>query len=189
MRNDVQELHGNGNRIIEPGERIELIPWVENLTEGVLENLRGVASSKNEFINWKNNSAEWQAVPASEKAASSRAVVFTVDADAVCGTEFNIDLDFEISKRKKHFSQTFLIGRSAGQKELYQGVGLPMEIPDLDTIEADILVDGSDWDAGTVVHEARLKFELKHTYHGDLNISLIAPDGEELLVRKMQGTR
>ena len=187
VRNDVQELHGNGNRIIEPGERIELIPWVENLTEGVLENLRGVASSKNEFINWKNNSAEWQAVPASEKAASSRAVVFTVDADAVCGTEFNIDLDFEISKRKKHFSQTFLIGRSAGQKELYQGVGLPMEIPDLDTIEADILVDGSDWDAGTVVHEARLKFELKHTYHGDLNISLIAPDGEELLVRKMQG--
>ena len=187
VRNDVQELQGNGNRIIEPGERIELTSWVENLTDGVLENLRGVASSTSEHLNWENSSAEWQQVAAGETAPSSRAVVFTVDADATCGSEFNIDLDFDLGKRQKHFSENFLIGRSAGQQELYQGVGLPMEIPDLDMIEAEIWVDGTDWGEDTVVHAARLRFALKHTYHGDLNISLIAPDGEELLVKKLSG--
>lgn len=187
VRNDVRELHGNGNRIIEPGERIEITPVVENLTDDVLENLLGIASSTSEYINWKNSRAEWQQMAVGEKAPSSRAVVFTVDADATCGEEFNVNLDFNIDKRKKHFSEKFLIGRSAGQKELYQGVGLPMEIPDLETIEVDVLVDGIDWGVDTVVHEARLRFELRHTYHGDLNISLVAPDGKELLVKKMQG--
>ncbi len=187
VRNDVQELYGNSNHIIEPGERIEITPWVENLTDDVLENLHGVVSSTSEYINWKVNSAEWQQVAVGEKAPSSRAVVFTVDADATCGQEFNVDLDFNIGKRKKHFSENFLIGRSAGQKELYQGVGLPMEIPDLETTEADVWVDGIDWHADTVVYRAQLKFELEHTYHGDLNISLIAPDGEELQIKKMKG--
>ena len=187
VRNDVQELHGNDNRIIEPGETIELTPWIENLTEEVLENLQGIASSTHAHIDWQHNSAEWQQVAAGEKAPSSRAVVFTVDAEATCGSEFNIDLDFNIGKHKKHFSENFRIGRSAGQKELYQGVGLPMEIPDLETIEVDVLVDGIEWSEGTVVYEARLRFELKHSYHGDLNLSLIAPDGEELVVKRMQG--
>ncbi len=187
VRNDVQELHGNGNRIIEPGERIKLTSWVENLTDSVLENLRGIASSTSDHLSWENSSAEWQQVAVGEKAPSSRSVVFTVDPNAACGSEFNIDLDFDVGKRKKHFSENFLIGRSAGQKELYQGVGLPMEIPDLETIEADILVDSIDWGEDTVIYEARLRFDLKHTYHGDLNISLIAPNGEELLVKKMSG--
>lgn len=187
VRSDVQELHGNDNRIIEPGETIELTPWIENLTEEVLENLQGMASSTHAHIDWKHNSAEWQQVAAGEKAPSSRSVVFTVDAEATCGSQFNIDLDFNIGKHKKHFSENFRIGRSAGQKELYQGVGMPMEIPDLETIEANILVDGTEWSEDTVVYEAQLSFELKHSYHGDLNLSLLAPDGEELPIKKMQG--
>ncbi len=187
VRNDVQELHGNDNRVIEPGERIELTPWVENLTAGLLHDLRGTASTTNSYINWKNSQAEWDEVAAGEKAPSSRSIVFTVDADAVCGEEFNIDLDFRIGKRKKHFSENFRIGRSAGQKALYQGVGLPLEIPDLEMVEAEVMVDGLDWREDTPIHAAQLKFELQHTYHGDLNISLIAPDGEEVLTKKMQG--
>ena len=187
VRNELQELHGNGNRIIEPGERIELTPWVENLTDDVLHNLRGVVSTTNEYVNWKNAYAEWNEVAAGTKAPSSQAIVFTVDADAVCGEEFNIDLDFEIGKRKKHFSENFRLGRSAGQKTLYQGVGLPVEIPDLEMIEVGVMVDGRDWQEDTVIHAAHLTFDLKHTYHGDLNISLIAPDGEEVLVKKLQG--
>ena len=187
VRNDVQELHGNGNRIIEPGERIEITPWVENVTDDVLQDLRGVGSSASEFVQWDNSTAEWQQVAAGEKQPSSVPLTFTIAADTTCGEEFSIALDFQIGKRKKHFSENFLVGRSAGQKNLYQGVGLPTEIPDLETAEVAVMVDGEHWQADTLVYEAHLKFALKHTYHGDLNIALITPNGDEIAIKKIKG--
>ena len=187
VRNDVLELQGNGNRIIEPGELIEITPWVENVTDDVLQNLRGVASSASEFVQWGNNTAEWPQVAAGEKQPSSVPLTFTIAEDTTCGEKFSIALDFQLGKRKKHFSESFLVGRSAGQKALYQGVGLPTEIPDLETVEVAVMVDGEHWQADTLVYEAQLKFELKHTYHGDLNITLIAPNGEEIVIKKMKG--
>ena len=187
VRNVVQELRGNGNRIIEPGERIEITPWVENVTDNVLQDLRGVASSAQEFVQWENDTAKWKQVAAGDKQPSTVPLTFMIAENTTCGEEFSIALDFQIGKRKKHFSENFLVGRSAGQKTLYQGVGLPTEIPDLEITEVAVMVDGEHWHADTVVYEAQLKFELKHTYHGDLNIALIAPDGEEILIKKMQG--
>lgn len=187
VRNDVNELLGNSNGIIEPGERIELTPWIENVTEGKLQGLRGLASSDSEHLNWENNTAQWQEIDVGSKTPSSVPLVFNVAENATCGAEFSIKLDFEVAKRRKSFSEKFRIGHSAGQKSLYQSVGLPIEIPDQETVEAAVIVDGEQWHADTVIHEARLRFAIMHSFMGDLNISLIAPNGEEIQVKKLRG--
>lgn len=187
VRSDMNEAHGNGNRVIEPGERIELTPWIENLTDRNLESLQGLASSDSEYLVWQNNAANWSSIAAGEKDKSDAPLVFTVKDDAVCGSKFEVNLDFEIAKKPKHFSESFLIGRLTGERSLYQGVGLPMEIPDLQIVEVEVLVDGEQWQENTEIYQAHLKFAINHSFMGDLNVSLIAPDDTEIEVEKFRG--
>lgn len=183
----IRELHGDANMVIEPGEKIELTPWIENHTGVGMVSLSARGSSDSEHVVWQNSTALWEGIGIGETKKSDVPFIFTVQEYTPCGSEFEMGLDFKIGGIVKHFAKSYRVGRQIGRRLLYQGMGLPAEIPDFGMMETAVVVGGDQWQENTTVYQAHMRVTISHSYLGDLQVSLILPEGREVVVQKLQG--
>lgn len=184
---EIDELRGNNNQVIEPGEQIELTPLLKNVSGHRLTNVRGRATSNSDQLQWREAIARWSAINNGATVASEQPLVFSLSEDTVCGSSFNINLQVTVGKESKNFTENFVVGRSMGEPQLYQAVGLPIAIPDLTTVTAGLVIDDGLWQAETEIQKAQLKFVVRHSFIGDLTASLISPSGEVIEIERFSG--
>ena len=185
--NEFDELRGNDNQIIEPGEQIELTPRLKNVSGQRLTDIRGQASSDSDQLQWQETDVYWPAINNGATVASDQPLVFSLNESMVCGSSFNVNLQVTVGKDKKNFTESFTVGRLTGEPQLYQAVGLPIAIPDLATGIASLVVDDQQWQPETTVQKAQLRFAVNHTFIGDLTALLITPSGKTIEVSKFSG--
>jgi subtilisin-like proprotein convertase family protein len=105
-----------------------------------------------------------------------------VAADAACGSSFTGKIILTAGPRQASITKVFDIGRSMGTPEKFMGEALPVEIKDNQTVYSPTQISGTQWEAGTKVKEAYLKFDATHSYVGDLKIGLVSPEGKTIEV-------
>src|SRR5690606_10540119 len=65
----------------------------------------------------------------------------------------------------------------------YEPANLPLPIPDTGTLESPVIVEGFDAPIG----EVTVSLHIQHTYDSDLHISLLSPDGTEIVLSANRG--
>lgn len=175
-----REQRGNGNHVIEPGEKIEFNAWLKNTTERDFVNLKARASSDSVFLQWHNDVAVWSRLSSGNTMSSDTPLVFTVSEDTPCGESFKIDLELDIENKLRRFSSVLHVGTPSGKPNMFQGVGMPREIPDSSLVEVSVVAQGQQWRESTEVYNAQLKFSLFHFAHQQVVVELVTPDGKAI---------
>lgn len=176
------EQRGNGNRVIEPGETIEVNAWLKNTTARDFVNLQARASSASEYLQWHNDVATWQQLASGNTMRSDTPLSFTVSEDTPCGESFKIDLELDIENQLRSISTVLQVGSPSGRPDLFKGVGLPREIPDSSAVEVRVSAQGQQWQETTTVAAAQLKFSLFHFAHQQIKAELVTPEGKAVEV-------
>jgi subtilisin-like proprotein convertase family protein len=180
----VRELHleersGNGNGVPEPGEVYELSATIANQTPEDIEDVVGrlkISSPEGGVV--LEGELHWDQLPSEAAARSSNALRFAIPASAPCGTEFSVDLKMAAASREAEYHGTIQTGSSTGVVQTSAG-GLPQPIRDNRTTTATMQLAADGVDPSTGVKRAWLKFDITHTYRGDLKIFLVSPSGTQ----------
>jgi subtilisin-like proprotein convertase family protein len=100
---------------------------------------------------------------------------FTADSSLVCGSTLTATLQLQDgSTNLGTVTYTFTVGllNPYTTTANYSSGGISVPIPDLATIESPITIPD-----GGAVSDVNVRVRLNHTFDGDLNISLVHPDG------------
>jgi subtilisin-like proprotein convertase family protein len=185
----VTVLDSDEDQIIEPGESIQLHMLAKNPSDNLLEELKGNISIEEDFegIIVEHSGLLWGPMETGESSLSTVPAVISLSDDVACGTEFTTKVHLYSDTREAFYHHKFLVGINDGTTQTYPAQGLPIPILDRQEISADLEVSSSDWDNDTLIHRAHLKFDIRHTYIGDLTVSLRSPGGELVQIYKGQG--
>ena len=127
-------------------------------------------------------------IAAGETLVSNQAVSFHVSEEAVCGTSLKAKVNLSSSNKQGTIFKTFQLGRNQGTAKNYNANDLPAPIEDRQTTTSSVEVEGDLWKSDTEVQKAHLKFDITHTYQGDLIIKLISPDKSVFDIYKGRGS-
>lgn len=169
---------GNGNGVIEPGETVSLTVSAQN---GGSKELTGLTADMTvtgtSGVALKNGALSWDAIPARSKAPSISPVVLTVAPQVACGTSINTTVKFKADSRTAAVNRTLLVGKLVGTEKSFAASGLPLRIRDNRTVDASNTIASEEWKPETLIQSLRVKFQIKHSYIGDLAVRLISPSG------------
>lgn len=175
------EVSGNGNGLIEPGEQIKFDVSLINTTNVEQISVVGsatVASQSNGIVVTQAD-LDFGNIAVGETANSSTSVVLNVENETACGTTFDVVYDLHSPVRQAKFKKSYLVGRKlVGGATLVTAIDLPLPIRDKSNTSTALVFEGDDWLPQTPVHAAHLKFDISHSYRGDIIVTLINPSGD-----------
>ena len=185
----IDDTQGNGNGIIEPGETINLWMNARNAAATDLVGLIGnVSATGAPGVTVDNALITWDIIAAGSQSRNLSAARMNVPASVTCGSEIDVKVNLSAGTRTAVASEKMYVGNLAGVALATSAAGLPLSSPDNSSTSADVSVSGAQWNATTTVLSARLKFDITHTYVGDLSISLTSPDGTVKEIFKGSGS-
>ncbi len=170
------EVQGDGDPYAEPGETYSLSLQVKNSGNQASEATQLSVSASHANLNVQSIS-----IPRLNQGESiAISINYEIHTDAACGSQLEISL---LINEKLH-KQVLALGRA----NFYEAKVTPfLNIPDndLDGVKSSIDVDLPEGDE--VLEILGVGVEIEHTYIGDLQLSLIAPDGTSLLLHNESG--
>ncbi|MBP6219446.1 MAG: proprotein convertase P-domain-containing protein [Oligoflexales bacterium] len=173
--------------VVEPGETVSFHVKAKNNTQGELNSLTAKFSVNAPGIQVEQGDLSWASIAAGATASSETSGLFRVDSSVACGTSFASILKMKRGRDELITTKDWTVGRNVGTESLYTASDLPLVIKDTHTTKATVAIDSSNWGDHDKVQKVHLKFELKHSYLGDLTINLIAPNGQAHEVYRGRG--
>lgn len=184
----IDDAAGNGDGVVDPGESVNVWLNARNASATDLSSLAGVLSATgNSDITVSNALLTWPTIPARSARRSQRPAVLSVGNEVACGTSFEVKVNLSAGARSAVATRQMYVGKLAGTARVTSVEGLPLPINDNDSTTVGLNVSGGQWQADTKVLNARLKFDITHTFVGDLTVSLTAPDGSVKEIYKGSG--
>ena len=180
-------IGGNGNGVLEPGETATISVTARNAASTDVQALAGILTVDGTAVAVTNGNLNWSVVPSHGSASSDDTATIHVASDAACGAAVNAKVNLTSGARSAVAEQLLTIGTLNGTADLLKATGLPQPISDNTTTTTTLDVSGSQWDATMTVYSAHLKFDVRHSYVGDLTARLIGPDGTSKDVWKGSG--
>jgi subtilisin-like proprotein convertase family protein len=178
----------DGDQIIEPGESIKLKLKVRNPSKTrELEKLTATMTSPEDSLVFEKTNIAWEPIAPLASSSSYDAFEFNVPSDTPCGSKINTQISMKNMQQQITFEHSFHLGKNQSNPIDYSAKELPVHINDfqITTVPIDIL--DSIWEEDTNIEKAILSFKLKHTYVGDLSISLKTPEQTEIPVFRGRG--
>ncbi len=184
----VQLDDGNGNGGLDANECVDLLIALENVALPITQVVTGITAVL------KSLSPAVTADPLPRSYAnlapggrSTNALPFRISTGRVfdCGTNAQFLLQISTSNHIT-FSLPFQLQPSAAQTgapRIYAPADLPAPIPDLGTAESVVLVAGMD----QLLKRVRVAVHLTHSFDYDLRLSLVSPDGTEVVLSSSNG--
>ncbi|MBP6217146.1 MAG: proprotein convertase P-domain-containing protein [Oligoflexales bacterium] len=181
---DIEDSDKDG--IVEPGETVSFHVKAKNNTQAELSSLTGQFSINTPGIQVDQGDLSWSPIAAGATASSETAGLFKIDSSVACGTNFTSTLKMKRGRDELISTKDWTVGRNVGTESLYAASGLPLVIKDVHTTKATVAIS-SNWGEHDKVQKVHLKFDVKHSYLGDLTINLIAPNGQAHEVYRGRG--
>ena len=178
----VQEVQGNNNQALEPGETADLWFKLENLANRAYQNVRAVITSVgNKFDVIKGEVIFSSIGPKSDKAQDNPFEIKL--SNLTCGEKFNINLELGLENGKKsNIQRTLQVGKLVTTAPINQSVNQP--IPD--NVATGLTSQINVAETGTFA-ELQVTVDITHPYIGDLTIKLISPDAKEFVLHRKEG--
>ncbi|MBI2601643.1 MAG: proprotein convertase P-domain-containing protein [Deltaproteobacteria bacterium] len=174
--------------VMEPGEEVDLRFIARNASNKTLEALKGELSVSQRGVVVEQASLNWDSIPQASSKPSRDQARLQIGEDVRCGTIFPGKMKLSSGQREISIVKDFAIGRNQGTPQAFVASGLPIPIVDHQTVIAKVRVQNDEWEDGVTVYNAALKFDIRHSYVGDLTVHLRGPGGESAQVFKGQGS-
>jgi len=185
---ETTQLQGNDNGIVEPGETFSISLSVHNDSSINIVDMAAIASIEgNDKVSISNNPLAWSTIPVGQSLASSNQVEMVIADDAVCGSSFKVVFAQKSATRTGSLDHSFTLGSHKGTDVKFAVADLPAPIPDKSSVEFEIENNTDIWQADTTVRTAHVKFDITHTYRGDITVYLTSPDGIKTKIHKGSG--
>jgi subtilisin-like proprotein convertase family protein len=188
---NTQEVSGNNNDVIEPGETVTLsVNYLNNTGINISQlSAYGQITPATEGITLSSNPITWNEVANGSSQRSNGVLRLELSEAVACGTQFGITFNMESRDPARNAVQIhdFAVGKNIGVAESEAAAGLPLGIPDLEKVSATVEIGSTQWASDTTVLSGRLKFDIKHSYIGDVTVTLISPAGERIEVFQGDG--
>jgi len=183
-----EEVAGNGNGIIEPGEAFNVSTQLTNRTDETYSNLSLAFRAKKKGVVTIHSKSRVDVLKAFSKADQSSPFVVYFDQNLKCGDDVNFDMELNLGKRQGRVEMSKPIGNITSSEEFK--LSPKQIIPDMvpaGILSPQFLLDSIP--ARAVV----LKATFTHRYRSELRATLIAPTGESFdldvkSAKKIQGS-
>lgn len=174
---DWNEKSGNNNQVIEPGESLDFTFTLANGSQKATTGVRASLSSASPGVTILNKDAIYPDLGVGESKVNAEPFVVKVDEAAQCGATFNLKLNAASDHGAAEFTKSFQIGKLV--QELAGKVTGPVAIPD--NFPTGIVSEITSTTSGAI-GKASVKLDITHTYPRDLRISLVAPNGNSVVL-------
>jgi subtilisin-like proprotein convertase family protein len=172
----------SGNGIVVPGEEVDLSLTVKNSGTLVATRVQGTLSSLNGNASIVLASSEYPDLEPGQSAANASTLRLKVSPNAACGTLLKLQLTVQYDEQSVSFPVELRVGQP-------QGVTVSstpqIAIPDADARGLTEAIDVSA--SGKVSDQFKVGIQIKHSYRGDLRVSLISPTGKQVLLHDRSG--
>jgi subtilisin-like proprotein convertase family protein len=167
---------------ISPGETVTVDFGLKNNGTASTSNLVATLQPTGGITNPSGPQNYGVVVPAGPTVA--RPFTFTVDAGAACGSTITATLNLQDgSTNLGTVTFNFTLGALGPAASLVRGSGnIAVPIPDNATVDIPINVP----ETGSIV-DVNVRVRLNHTFNGDLDLSLVHPDGTVVLLSNNRG--
>jgi len=172
------------NSTVDPGETVTVSLGVKNSGAGATTNLVGTLLATG-GVTSPSGPQNYGAIPADNTTVVSRPFTFTVPAGQTCGSQVIASLQLQDGATNLGtLTYTYQVGTFGGNvTATYSSGNLTTPLPDQGTVDIPIVVS----DLGGVA-DINVKVRLNHTFDGDVQISLIAPDNTVVPLVTNRGT-
>lgn len=185
---EVEEVHGNSNNIPEPGEEITLAVSLINQTSETIDTLEGAVKISNKATGdvIYESTLYWDELEPRSNGTSRNNITFIIPQELVCGTEILVELKLKAGDREVIQKEIIRTG-TAAEPVRGDALNLPLPIQDLKTTQSITTIEDISIPQDTIINKLRLRFDIAHTYRGDLSVHLESPDGQKVRVYEGNG--
>lgn len=178
----IEEISGNNNGAMEPGETVGLWIQLENLATKAYQNVSAKISSIGDKFDVIKGETVFSEITSGLSKAQDNA--FEIKLSRVtCGEKFDVDLGLDLGgSQVAHIRKTLQTGKVSTTETLTNTES--MDIPDnsIQGVTSSIVVN----DEG-VFSEATVTVDITHPYVGDLTVKLLTPTGGEVILQQRKG--
>jgi subtilisin-like proprotein convertase family protein len=166
------ESCGPANNTVDPGETVTVNLGLKNAGAGTTTNLVGTLQATG-GVTSPSGAQVYGAIPPDNTTVVSRPFTFTVDAGQVCGSQVIATLQLQDGATNLGtVTFTYQVGTFGGAiLSTYSSGNIATPLPDNTTVDVPIVIS----DLGGVA-DINVKVRMDHTFDGDVQISLVAPD-------------
>lgn len=185
---DDWEVDGSTDTILKPGKTMDIRLKAKNAASQALTGLEGTLSINDlPGAVVEGGKLQWDEIPTGAAAMSRNAVRLSIPGDAACGRVFHANVALKAGARELSLSKEWLLGRNEGQPTNFAATGLPLVIKDYQTVTATLPASNPAWSADTTTEAVELAFDIRHTFLGDIAVSLKSPEGDTVEVYRGSG--
>jgi subtilisin-like proprotein convertase family protein len=164
---------GDNDGILDPGETAVLQVTAQNTSITDATGVTGTLSTTTPGVTITDNTATFPNIPAGGSATSDPPhFTFTISTGVVCATVIDFTIDYTTDEGNSSDSFTLLVGQHVILTNNYSSSDTPKPIVDGGTITSIANVA----DSGPI-NDVNVSITLLHSADGDLDISLIGPNG------------
>jgi subtilisin-like proprotein convertase family protein len=166
------ESCGPANNTVDPGETVTVSLGLKNAGAGTTTNLVGTLQATG-GVTSPSGPQTYGAIPPDNSTVVSRPFTFTVDAGQACGSQVIATLQLQDGATDLGtVTFTYQVGTFGGAiLSTYSSGNIATPLPDNTTVDVPIVIS----DVGGVA-DINVKVRMNHTFDGDVQISLVAPD-------------
>ena len=184
---DVQLLDGNANGGLDANECAYLVITLRNPTDQTFSDVTAVLTTTTPNVVVDPAPRSFPDLSPGETGACTAPFLITTTSDFSCGSKPTFVLHV-VSSDSNHFDfdELFQLNTEiagVGAPNTFTSTNVPQDIPDLGTADSGVLVQGMNLPLARV----KVSLYITHTYDQDLRLSLISPDGTEVLLSSSNG--
>lgn len=170
-----QEMAGNNNGSIDPGEAIAFDFFLNNGSQAVTTNVTGKLVSKTPGVAVTSSESAYPDLSPGQPQANQSKFVVDVSRNVACGSAINLELAASSSRGSVKIAKEFTVGKLI--EALVGQNTSAMPIPDKGQVSSSIQSNVTGAVAKALVH-----VNISHTYLQDLKIYLKGPSGREIFI-------
>jgi len=165
----VAVIGGDGDGILEPNETANIDVGLLNTGYATATAVSGVMTTANVHATIVNGNSAYADIAPADVVTNTTPFQVALDAGFVCGDP--LTLTVTVSTAQGNFPVVVTVP-TLPPPMVYNSTNVPLPIPDNPTISSTLIISDN-----FTINDVNVTINLTHTFDGDLDIFLVAPDG------------
>lgn len=176
------EVYGNGNGIVEPGEAYSITTVLQNNTGSAFEDFNLELNDLDGRLVPIHGKSELTKLKPYSSTEQSDSFLVYFEPTLTCGDKFDLGINVELPDRTGRLALSSDLGVTQTVSNSKNETALPIPDANNEGIVSPVWIGRSK-----PARFAKVTVDIDHNYSGDLILQLMKPNGEEILLRSREG--